>query len=435
MSTASPPSSSSGRTSLPALVSVTTLFFAWGFATSIIDTLVPMVRSVFSLSFTEAMLTQFAFFLAYGVVSLPAALLVGRLGYPRAIVLSLGIMILACLGMPLATSLGHYSLVLVSLFVLACGITILQVSANPLCAQLGRTEDSHRRLTLSQAFNSLGTVVGPLVGSALLLSGGVFALGGDAASRTAEQVAQSLRRIDMQFLGIAAGIALLAALIWGMRRQLDRHGGPAGASEGTSVMQAFRSAWAIFGAVAIFLYVGAEVSIGAAMINLLEQPQILNAPAATAGHLLSLYWGGAMVGRFIGSAVLTRVEAGKLLMLVAAVAGLLCVAVSGTTGTLAAVCALSIGLFNAVMFPTIFTLTLERSSAPPAATSGLLCMAIVGGAIVPLATGLLADRAGLNIAFLVPAACYAGIALFSVTGLLTRAGAGTSRRGVLATAH
>ena len=138
MSTASPPSSSSGRTSLPALVSVTTLFFAWGFATSIIDTLVPMVRSVFSLSFTEAMLTQFAFFLAYGIVSLPAALLVGRLGYPRSIVLSLGIMILACLGMPLATSLGHYSLVLASLFVLACGITILQVSANPLCAHLGR---------------------------------------------------------------------------------------------------------------------------------------------------------------------------------------------------------------------------------------------------------------------------------------------------------
>lgn len=407
--------------SLPALASVTTLFFAWGFATSIIDTLVPMVRSVFSLSFTEAMLTQFAFFLAYGVVSLPAALLVGRLGYPRAIVLSLGIMILACLGMPLATSLGHYSLVLCSLFVLACGITILQVSANPLCAQLGRPEDSHRRLTLSQAFNSLGTVAGPLVGSALLLSGGVFAPGDGDAGRTAEQVAQSLRRIDMQFLGIAVGIALLAILIWSMRRQLERHGGRADGGQGASVAQAFRSAWAVFGAVALFLYVGAEVSIGAAMINLLEQPQILDAPAATAGHLLSLYWGGAMVGRFIGSAVLSRVEAGRLLAVVAAVAGLLCLAVSGSTGVLAAVCALSIGLFNAVMFPTIFTLTLERSSAPPAATSGLLCMAIVGGAVVPLATGMLADHAGLSFAFLVPAACYAGIAVFSVTGLMTRA--------------
>lgn len=421
--------------SLPALASVTTLFFAWGFATSIIDTLVPMVRSVFSLSFTEAMLTQFAFFLAYGIVSLPAALLVGRLGYPRSIVLSLGIMILACLGMPLATSLGHYSLVLASLFVLACGITILQVSANPLCAHLGRPEDSHRRLTLSQAFNSLGTVAGPLVGSALLLSGGVFALGDGATGPTTEQVAQSLRRIDTQFLGIAAGIALLAALIWAMRRQLERHGGGADEDQGGSVAQAFRSAWAIFGAVALFLYVGAEVSIGAAMINLLEQPQILNAPAATAGHLLSLYWGGATVGRFIGSAVLSRVEAGKLLAAVAAVAGLLCVAVSGSTGLPAAVCALSIGLFNAVMFPTIFTLTLERSSAPPAATSGLLCMAIVGGAVVPLATGLLADHAGLSIAFLVPAACYAGIAIFSVTGLMTRAGASARRRDAVATAH
>ena len=139
--------------------------------------------------------------------------------------------------------------------------------------------------------------------------------------------------------------------------------------------------------------------------------------------------------RFIGSAVLSRVEAGKLLAAVAAVAGLLCVAVSGSTGLPAAVCALSIGLFNAVMFPTIFTLTLERSSAPPAATSGLLCMAIVGGAVVSLATGLLADHAGLSIAFLVPAACYAGIAIFSVTGLMTRAGASARRRDAVATAH
>ncbi|MFC0410466.1 sugar MFS transporter [Roseomonas elaeocarpi] len=411
-----------------AILSVTTLFFAWGFATSIIDTLVPIVKSVFQLSYTEALLTQFAFFMAYGIVSLPAAALVSRLGFPRSIVLSIAVMILACLGMPLATQMNQYPLVLLSLFVLACGITALQVAANPLCALLGDPAGKHRRLTLSQAFNSLGTVLGPLVGSWFLLRGGVFDADAGAAA-TAEHVRESLHNIDAQFLVIAAGLALLALLIWVMRGRLNL---AALSAEGGSVLAAFRSGWALAGALAIFLYVGAEVSIGSVMINFLEQGSTLGATAERAGHLLSLYWGGAMVGRFIGTAVLSRVEAGRLLTGVAAVAAVLCVVVFGSTGQVAAVCALAIGLFNAVMFPTIFTLTLERSAAPASATSGLLCMAIVGGALVPVLTGAVADRLGLGSAFLVPAVCYAGITLFALMGLLTRAGA--ARPGALGSA-
>ena len=399
----------------PAFATVTTLFFMWGFVTATIDPLVPSVRSVFSLSYAESMLTQFAFFMAYGIVSLPAAWVLERLGYARTIVLSLGAMVLGCLLIPLATSASSYPFVLVALFVIAAGITQLQVAANPLAALLGKPEGSHFRLTLSQAFNSLGTVLAPILGSYIMLRGGVFAGAVSAASRDA-----TLRNVDTQFLFIAGIIVLLTLFIFSQRRALHVAGEEQ--EKNASPFAAFSSRWALLGGVAIFLYVGAEVAISSIMINFLHQPEVMAKSFEDAGRLLGLfYWGGAMVGRALGSLVLTRVPANRVLAFAAAIALSLCLIVTqaGTLGAVAGAAALAIGFFNSIMFPTIFTLTLERSHAPASSTSGLLCMAIAGGAILPPIAGLTADHMGIAVAFLVPAVAYAFITLFALAGPLT----------------
>jgi FHS family L-fucose permease-like MFS transporter len=406
-----------------ALAAVTTLFFAWGFITSMIDPLIPSVRAIFSLTYAQSMLTTFAFFLAYGVVSLPAAAIVARLGYTRSVICALLAMIAGCLIVPLATKVERYELVLLALFVIAGGITVLQVAANPLAAGLGTPERSHLRLTLSQAFNSLGTVIGPYLGATLMLQGGMFETAGDhTAASAAAQRAVTLRSIDTSFLLIAGLIGVLALFIWSFRRRLASAPPPAQAKD--SVMAALRSPWAVLGAAAIFLYVGAEVSVGSHLIYFLHLPDVLDVPYKEAGKLVSLYWMGAMVGRFAGSALLARFRAVRLLSINAFAAALLCLVVSQGVGVFAAGCVLAIGLFNSIMFPNIFTLTLERSTASPAATSGLLCMAIVGGAILPPATGKIADSiggsAGLHAAFLLPMVAYVLICAFAVRAARAR---------------
>ena len=377
---------------------VTTLFFAWGFVTSIIDPLIPSVRSVFTLTFAESMLTQFAWFIAYGVVSLPAAALLARLGFASSIIVALAIMVLGCLIVPVATSLDLYPGVLLALFVIASGVTLLQVAANPLVAVLGKPERAHFRLTFSQAFNSLGTVLGPNLGALIMLTGGVFGVGAIADHAASRE--ETLRNIDFAFLAVAGFFALLCVFIWVVRRRISAAAPPAQA-EFEAPWRAFGSGWALFGAMAIFLYVGAEVAIGSLMINFLVDIRFIDVmrdagvidalssiglfhPEAEderiAGQALGLfYWGGAMVGRFIGSWLLTRVRAGVLLAIAAMCAGVLCFVVTQSVGAAAGVAALSVGFFNSIMFPTIFTLTIERSTAPAPATSGLLCMAIVGG--------------------------------------------------------
>jgi len=402
-------SDSSKPQTTAAFATVTTLFFMWGFATASIDPLVPSVKAVFSLSYTESMLTQFAWFLAYGLISIPAAFVLERLGYARTILISLGAMVAGCLLMPVATHIDAYAFVLVALFVIAVGITQLQVAANPLAAQLGNPERSHFRLTLSQTFNSLGTVLAPIIGSYVMLRGGVFSGAANAVSRAA-----TLRNVDTQFLLIAGIIVLLALFIWSFRRLLHV---PSEAEDvNASPFAAFTSRWALFGALAIFLYVGAEVSISSLMINFLHQKPIMDADVDHAGRLLGIfYWGGAMVGRGLGSVVLTRVPASRVLALAAIVALLLCLTVTGTAGQIAGCAALAVGFFNSIMFPTIFTLTLERSHAPTAATSGLLCMAIVGGAILPVIAGKTADNFGVSLAFFVPAVSYVVIAIFAMS--------------------
>lgn len=411
-----------------AFISVTTLFFAWGFITATIDPLIPSVRAIFSLSYTESMLTQFAFFMAYGIVSLPGAALVARIGYGRSIIVALVLMIAGCLVIPLATHVGEYELVLLALFIIASGITVLQVAANPLAAALGPPERSHFRLVLSQAFNSLGTVIAPFLGSMIMLSGGIFAGQTDNAS-SLERRTESLRAIDTAFLFIVIMIVLLTALIWRFRKRMEAAAPSLATGMQTPVVAALASRWAVFGAGAIFLYVGAEVSIGSIMINFLHQPDVLDVPLERAGKILSFYWMGAMVGRFAGSAALTRVPAARLLTIFALVASALCLTVSQTGGDIAAYAAIAVGLCNSIMFPVIFTLTLERSTASQAATSGLLCMAIVGGAVLPLVVGWIADRVGLHAAFLVPMVAYALIGAFAIAAArahVTATGAATT---------
>jgi MFS transporter, FHS family, L-fucose permease len=401
----------------PAFATVTTLFFAWGFVTSVIDPLVAAVKAVFQLNYTEAMLTQFSWFIAYGVASLPAAAILSRLGYSASIMAALGAMVLGCLMIPAATSMELYPGVLAALFVIASGVTLLQVAANPLSAALGKPEGSHFRLTLSQAFNSLGTVLGPRLGAGVMLAGGVFAAG--AGANHAMSRTQSLQAIDQAFLVVGVFFLAVGALIFAMRKRINE-AAPGKSAIAGAPWAAFASPWALFGALAIFLYVGSEVSIGSMLTNFLHD-NIAGITMKSAGEMVSFYWGGAMIGRFLGSAALTRVPAGVLLAIAAMMAAAFCLAVTQIAGGAGAYVALAIGFFNSIMFPVIFTLTLERSSAPTSATSGLLCMAIVGGAALPVISGVIADHAGsLSPAFFVPMAGYIGVSAFAIAAARAR---------------
>lgn len=394
---------------------VTSLFFAWGFATSLIDPLIAAVRRVFDLSYTESFLTTFAWFIAYGVASLPAAAVLSRLGYSRAILAALLTMVAGCLIVPVATIIDFYPGILLALFVIASGVTLLQVAANPLVAELGTKKSSHFRLVFSQAFNSLGATVGPWLGAHVLLTGGVFAAG---AVVTVATRGESLRSIDFAFLAMGGFFALIAAFIFSARKQINAAAPVHDAAEpvgAAAIVSALKSRWAVFGALAIFVYVGSEVAIGNMLTNFLSGEGVLNIPIEAAGKMVALYWGGAMVGRFVGSWLLTRVHAGVLLSICTVIAAALCLTVTQTGGTTAAYAALAVGFFNSIMFPSIFTLTLERSSAPAASTSGLLVFGIIGGALLPLAAAQVADRAGdMHLAFFVPVAGYVLLTLFAV---------------------
>lgn len=411
---------SAGVTSAYALV--TCLFFAWGFITSLIDPLVAAVKGIFQLSTFEANLSASAFFIAYGFLSFPAAVLLSRRKAVTTVLVALTMMVIGCMLILLAANVASYNLVLVGLFVLAGGITILQVAANPLAAALGTPERSHFRLTFSQAFNSLGTFIGPYLGAVLFLKG-VEVKGGAAISDAAREA--SLGGIDRAFFWIAGLIILVALLIWSGRRLIST---AAEAQQGpgqrlgffAAFKEAFSSKWALLGGLAIFLYVGAEVAIGTNMALFLNQDSIWGVSLEDAGKIVSLYWGGAMVGRLVGSALLTRVPAPVLLTVFTGIATVLCLYVFAIGGVGAGYAAMSIGLFNSIMFPVIFTITLERSTASEEATSGFLITSIVGGAAIPPLLGLIADKAGaphnpnFPVAFLLPALCYAVLCAFAI---------------------
>ena len=405
-----------------AFASVTTLFFAWGFITSLLDPLVAAVKGIFSLSDLEAQLSASAFFIAYGVMSLPAASILAKRKSVVTVLIALVLMIAGCMLMLLAANIANYNLVLFGLFVLASGITILQVAANPLAAALGRPEGSHFRLTLSQAFNSFGTFIGPFLGAVLFLKGVEI----EEGQQLTEEVRQAaLGGIDFAFLAIAVLIGLLWLFIW-LTRRLISDAVPAAPDEGGSsnvfdiLLEAAGSNWALLGGGAIFLYVGAEVAIGTQMALFLNSDDVLGLPLEQAGKMVSLYWGGAMVGRLIGSFLLTRIPATKLLATFASLACLICLFIAALGGPVAGYAALCIGLFNSIMFPVIFTLTLERSTASREATSGFLCFSIVGGAFIPLLVGLVSGATSYIVAFVVPAACYGLLIAFSQMAARTK---------------
>lgn len=414
----------SGSTSPPAVLraglsgayaTVTTLFFAWGLITSLVDPLVAAVKGIFDLTDVEAQLSASAFFIAYGVMSFPAAALSGRLKPGKTILIALSLMIAGCLTMLGAANAAIYDLVLAGLFILASGITLLQVAANPLAAALGPPGRSHFRLTFSQAFNSLGTFLGPYLGATLFLKGVEVK---EDAVLAAGVRAEALAGIDRAFFWIAGLILLLLAFMWSSRTRIERAmsgtGAPAQAYRlSETIKDALSAKWALLGAAAIFLYVGAEVAIGTQMAFLLNSERVWDISLESAGKLVSLYWGGAMIGRLIGTVLLTRVQASSLLFINAAAACLLSLYVVFSSGPGAGYAALAIGLFNSIMFPVIFTLTLERSTAPAEATSGLLCFAIIGGAFIPPLTGLVSQSWSYATALLVPAACYLSLCGFA----------------------
>lgn len=392
-----------------AFVSVTTLFFAWGFISSNNDPLMMALRASFQLSYTEAMQIQLVSFLANGLVSLPAASLGNRFGAVRTILLALMVMIMGCLLVHVGLMLVSWPAVLGALFVLAAGITMLQVSANPLAAALGPQETSHFRLNFAQTFNALGVVIGVNYGAAVMLGDRVLSAERQAMQSAAERQ-EVLNAVSSAFLLMAVLLTLLMVFFASRRHRItDLDSMAAG-----SVLEAIRSGWAIFGAIAIGLYVGAEVSIGSIMIAFLNQSGTMGLPLEVAGfYLANFYWGGALAGRFLGSILLTRIKAPRLLGICAIMAISLCLIALGGSGALAGYAALSIGLFNSIMFPTIFSLTLERSDASQSSTSGLLVLAISFGAILPFLVARLADATRISLVFAVPATAYFVIALFA----------------------
>jgi FHS family L-fucose permease-like MFS transporter len=389
------------------------LFFAWGFATVLNDTLFPKLKGLYALDYTESMLTQFCFFMSYFVFSIPAGLLLSRIGYVRGVVVGLAGMALGCALFWPASASDVYGAFLLPLFVVAGGITMLQVAANPFIELLGSESTSHSRLTLAQAFNSLATAIGPTVGAILILKTGV-GVGTSHVSTAALEVSRrgETHTIAVFYLAIALVLAVVGVVFWFLRN--SKAPPVPGQASFRGVLRLLDRPRLMLGAACIFIYVGAEVSIGSIMTNYLMLPSVLGASAQHAGSLVSYYWGGAMIGRFIGAYVLRIVRPGHALAVCAVGAMSLAVISAISSGQFAADTLIAVGLCNSIMFPTIFSLASERLGAETPNGSGLLCMAIVGGALVPMLVGKVADLTSLSVSLFVPAVCYIGIAVYGV---------------------
>ncbi|RJY09872.1 sugar MFS transporter [Aurantiacibacter aquimixticola] len=446
------------------------LFFIFGGITSLNDVLIPKLRELFTLSYTEAMLVQFCFFAAYLLIGIPGAKLVKKIGYMRGAVAGLTTMIAGCLLFIPASQTATYAIFLGALFILASGVVIVQVVANPLISLLGPPSTTHSRLTFAQAFNSLGTTVFPIVGAAVIL--------GSLADVTADQLEgaalQAYRAAESEaiwqgYLGVAALIALVAGAVWMFRNRLPHDASIMGEGDlvsnsryliglalvvagaflaiqvngwlGVLVILAAPAYWLYdnpllrrtrfsFGALCIFLYVGGEVAIGSIVINYLLQDQVManggpftaflnglvGAEPNAVEWLIGLYWGGAMVGRFIGSWALRKFSPGLILTFNAIGAIVLVLISTNTTGELSGYSLLAVGLMNSIMFPTIFSLACEKLGPRAADGSGIINVAIFGGAVVPLLYGVVADATGGNLALamVIPIVCYAVIACFGI---------------------
>jgi len=399
------------------LTIVTSLFFMWGFLTCLNDILVPHLKSIFDLSYARVMLIQFAFFGAYFIFSLPSAKIIDWIGYQRSMVLGLLMMGLGAFLFVPAASVPSYPLFLGALIVLAAGITCLQVAANPYVTVLGRPQTASSRLNLTQAFNSLGTFLAPFFGGLLILSAAPKAM--DEIRAMAPDALQAYRlheaaTVKTPYVGLGIALVLLAIAIGSFTLPKIEH---AQHKVGEKVND---SIWnhpnLVFGAIAIFVYVGAEVSIGSFLVNYFGQPEIGGLTERVAASFVAFYWGGAMVGRFIGSGLLQKVKTGKLLgMCAICTAGLVAISML-TTGHVAMWSIIFVGFFNSIMFPSIFTLGVAELGPLTGDGSGIMIMAIVGGAIIPLAQGWIADKIGIHHAFFLPVICYLYILFFALSG-------------------
>jgi len=399
------------------LIMVTTLFFMWGFLTCLNDILIPHLKAIFDLGYAQVMLVQFSFFGAYAVFSIPAGFITERVGYKPMMVAGLLTMAVGALLFIPAANVPSFPLFLAALIILAAGITVLQVAANPYVALLGPPKTASARLTLTQAFNSFGTFIAPYLGGMFILA---------TAPKTAEQIAKLLppelqayrieqaSSVKVPYIIIAVALIALAAVIG--RFKLPH----ITSAEGGHAVVKDDSIWKhpnlVMGAIGIFTYVGAEVAIGSFLVNYLHEPLIGNLDLETAAKYLMFYWGGAMVGRFVGSWVLGQIPPRTVLAANAFIAAALVCISMASTGHVAMVSILAIGFFNSIMFPTIFTLGIEGLGPLTGEGSGMLNTAIVGGAIIPLAQGFIADRVGIHHAFILPAICYLYIVFFALKG-------------------
>ena len=394
-----------------ALTSLTFLFFIWGFITCLNDILIPHLKNVFELSYFQASLVQFCFFGAYFIVSVPAGFLVRKLGYQHGIVVGLLVAAAGCVLFYPAAALQTYPLFLAALFVLASGITILQVAANPYVTVLGKTETASSRLTMTQAFNSLGTAIAPQFGALLIFGAATAAVG------SAEYKLQEAQSVQLPYL-LLAGVLLVMAVVfaWLKLPKMHQHSSTVAEQAGSSEVSIWQYRHLVLGALGIFVYVGAEVSIGSYLVNFMQQPDVAGMTEMEAGRYLSYYWGGAMVGRFIGALAMQKIAAGKALAFNALMSVALLALAIASDGNLAMWALLLVGLCNSIMFPTIFSLALNGLGRYTSNGSGMLCAAIVGGALVPVVQGLLADSIGLQVSFIVPLLCYLYIAFYGAVG-------------------
>jgi MFS transporter, FHS family, L-fucose permease len=404
-----------------AMAMVTTLFFMWGFLTALNDILVPHLKAIFELNYTRVMLINSAFFGSYFVFAIPSGKLIEMIGYKRTMVVGLLVMAVGALLFVPAANAPSFELFLAALIVLAAGVTALQVAANPYVTVLGPARTASSRLNLTQAFNSLGTTIAPYVGGLLILAAQPMSstqmqkLSASALLAYRQQEASSVK---IPYIGIAlclTALALAIAMFNLPKIEATREFRPMGETD-AAARDLWKQRQLVLGTLGIFLYVGAEVAIGSFLISYFTQPEIGNMTVKAAASLVSLYWFSAMVGRFIGAAVLQKLSTRTVLGTVAVVACLLVVTSMISTGWLAIGTIISVGLFNSVMFPSIFSLGIEGLGPLTGKGSGLLVMAIVGGAIIPVAEGALADRIGIHHAFILPALCYVYIAFYGYKG-------------------
>lgn len=404
-------------TNKSAMAMVTTLFFMWGFLTSLNDILIPHLKSIFDLNYAEAMLVNFAFFGSYAAFGIASGKVVEWIGYQRTMVAGLFTMGLGALLFIPAASVPSFPLFLTALIVLAAGITALQVAANPYVSVLGPSQTASSRLNLTQAFNSLGTVIGPLLGGYFILRAATTVTNLKALTPDALRAfrIQEASTVKIPYIAIALALVILGlaiALYKFPRLDTTRDYRPIGEKKDSM----WRHRHVVLGAVGIFVYVGAEVSIGSFLINYFNRPEIGGLSVQAAARLVPVYWFGAMIGRFIGSAILQKISSGKLLSLCAFVAMLLVIVSMLTFGHVAVWSILLVGLFNSIMFPSIFTLGIAEMGPLTGEASGLLVTAIVGGAIIPLVQGVLADRIGIHHAFVLPVLCYLFIIYYGIKG-------------------